>query len=237
VLQLLVTQNFSGDKTLLGYYVRPMRREDVSQVNEIDREAFPTQWPPPNYNRELQNKLAHHIVACDENKMVREPEVKIPPAGSISGLVFRLTRLFRRGRFFGHGLLPAERQYILGFAGIWVLGDEAHITNIAVRNSCQRQGIGERLLIAIIDLAVKLSASVVTLEVRVSNTAAQKLYYKYGFTQVGLRHGYYTDNREDGLVMTTESIASTAFQARLQRLKQAYSTSYGICREESISPR
>jgi len=73
-----------------------MRKEDISQVNEIDREAFPTQWPPPNYRRELQNQLARLAVACDDSKPIEEPEVSAPPAGDISGLANRLKRLFGR---------------------------------------------------------------------------------------------------------------------------------------------
>ncbi len=54
-------------------YVRPMRREDIAQVSEIDREAFPTEWSPPNFGRELENRLAHYIVACDPEKTVDRP--------------------------------------------------------------------------------------------------------------------------------------------------------------------
>jgi len=206
----------------LSYYVRPMRKEDIAQVKEIDREAFRTQWPSPDYRRELQNLLARLIVVCDESKTVTEPGVKAPQEKGIFGLASKVRRLWHRERFFGNRLPPSDRQYVLGFASIWVMADEAHLTNIAVRNQYQRQGIGERLLISIIDLAAELKANFITLEVRVSNTAAQSLYSKYGFTQVSVRPGYYTDNREDALIMSTESIASAPFQARFQRLKQAY---------------
>jgi len=206
----------------LSYYVRPMRKEDIAQVKEIDREAFPTQWPPPDYRRELQNLLARLIVVCDESKTVAETEVKAFPEKGISGLASKVRRLWRRERFFGNRLPPSDRQYVLGFGSIWVMADEAHLTNIAVRKQYQRQGIGERLLISIIDLAAEHKTDFITLEVRVSNTAAQSLYSKYGFTQVSVRSGYYTDNREDALLMSTESIASAPFQARFQRLKQAH---------------
>ena len=206
----------------MSYYVRPMRKEDIAQVKEIDREAFPTQWPPPDYRRELQNLLARLIVVCDESKTVAETEVKAFPEKGISGLASKVRRLWRRERFFGNRLPPSDRQYVLGFGSIWVMADEAHLTNIAVRKQYQRQGIGERLLISIIDLAAEHKTDFITLEVRVSNTAAQSLYSKYGFTQVSVRSGYYTDNREDALLMSTESIASAPFQARFQRLKQAH---------------
>ena len=207
----------------MPYYARPMRQEDITQVNDIDREAFPTQLPPPNYRRELQNKLARYIVACDEDKIVEEPEVK-----AVTGLVSRVKQLLNLERLLGNKLPPPGREYVSGFAGTWVMADEAHITNIAVRESYLRQGIGELLLISIIGLAEELKASIITLEVRASNTAAQNLYAKYGFAQVGVRRNYYTDNREDGIIMTTESITSASFRAHFQRLNQAYFKKYGI---------
>ena len=163
-------------------YLRLMSQEDVPQVTEIDREAFPTLWPPANYERELKNGLAHYIVAGDEG-----------------------------------------RHHIMGFAGLWMLVDEAHITNIAVREKHRRQGIGERLLIATIELAIELGANLITLEVRSSNTEAQKLYAKYGFVRVGLRRGYYTDNREDAVLMTIEDVKSAQVKKKLERLKRAHS--------------
>jgi ribosomal-protein-alanine N-acetyltransferase len=102
------------------------------------------------------------------------------------------------------------------------MADEAHITNVAVRKILRRQGIGELLLIALVELAAKLDARIITLEVRASNITAQSLYSKYGFTQVGLRRSYYTDDKEDGVIMSTPDISSATFQARLRQLKQAH---------------
>ena len=76
-------------------------------------------------------------------------------------------------------------------------------------------------------MANQHAARVVTLEVRVSNAAAQQLYAKYGFSQVGLRRGYYTDNHEDAVIMSTDHIASHSFQAQLQELKKAYTEKWG----------
>ena len=196
-----------------------MCKEDLAQVNEIDREAFPTQLPPPNYRHELQNQLARYIVTCDDTKTFEEPEIK--PEKGTSRFASRIKRWFNLNRSPNHESSLSDKQYIVGFAGIWVLADEAHITNLAVRKRYQRQGIGELLLICTIDLAKALKASIITLEVRASNLAAQNLYRKYGFTQVGIRRGYYIDNREDGILMSTESITSTSFQAHLQQLKEA----------------
>jgi len=205
-----------------------MRREDIGQVTEIDREAFPTLWPPANYQHELQNRLAHYIVACDEDKTVEEPEVEASPEKGFPGLVSKVRQLFNYDRFFNNKLPQSAREYIIGFAGFWIMAEEAHLTNIAVRVRHRRQGIGELLLISIIDLATELKARIITLEVRASNTAAQSLYHKYGFTQVGLRHGYYSDNKEDAILMSVENITSASFQAQLNQLKRAHSRRLGI---------
>ena len=108
------------------------------------------------------------------------------------------------------------------------MAGEAHLTSIAVREQYRCRGIGELLLICVIEKAIALRASMVTLEVRASNVAAQRLYVKYGFTQVGVRHNYYSDNREDGVVMSTTDIASSLFQSSLRQLKQAYFEKWGI---------
>ena len=196
-----------------------MRKEDLSQVMEIDREAFPTQWPPPNYRHELQNNIARYVVVCDDSKAQTEPEIK--PAKGLTGLASRLKRYFHRPS--AGDPTPARREYIAGFAGIWVLSNEAHVTNIAVRQKYQRRRLGERLLLTTIDLAQEMKAGNMTLEVRASNTTAQNLYRKYGFQQAGVRRGYYLDNREDAIIMSTESIASPAFQAQLQQLRESLS--------------
>jgi len=211
--------------------MRYMCKEDVAQVNKIDREAFPTQWPPPDYRRELQNPLARLLVVCDDSHQAEEPEIDTLQEDT-SGLMSGIKRWWRQKGFFRGKSPQSGEQHIIGFASMWVMADEAHITNVAVRSSYQRQGIGEMLLISIINLATELNASIVTLEVRVSNLPAQNLYHKYGFIQMGVRRGYYTDNREDALLMSTESITSAPFQTQLQQLKCDHTKKYG----ESIRP-
>lgn len=212
----------------MPYCVRTMCREDLAQIAEVDREAFPTQWPPANYRHELENRLAHYIVAYDESKEVEESEVEAVPENGFSWLAARVRRLFNHNRFFGNEVSPSSKVYVVGFAGIWSMADEAHITNIAMRESYRRRGVGELLLISIIDLSTELNARFITLEVRVSNTTAQSLYHKYGFNQVGLRRGYYTDDGEDAILMTTENITLASFQAQFQQLKQAHSKKWEI---------
>ena len=210
-------------------YVRLMRKEDIAQVTEIDREAFPTMWPPVNFQRELQNQLAHYCVVYKEGETIDEPEMKaIPEEKGFSYLVSRVRQLFSNNRLISSKPLSLSKQYIIGFAGFWIMAEEAHIINIAVRELYRHQGIGELLLISIIDMATELKAGIITLEVRSSNFAAQRLYSKYGFSQVGLRRGYYTDNGEDAVLMSVENITSAPFHARLQQLKKAHSKKWGV---------
>lgn len=209
----------------MRYYIRYMREEDIPPVTEIDREAFPTTLPPPNYRRELQSPLARYVVACGEAAVSHE---EAAPEPERTGLFSRVRQLFSLSLSSDRELPAAGGQDIVGFAGIWLMAGEAHMINLAVREHCRRRGVGELLLIAIIDLAAELGAKFITLEVRASNVAARCLYAKYGFIQVGLRHGYYVDNREDGVLMSTGSIASSLFQARSQRLKEAHSRRWGI---------
>jgi ribosomal-protein-alanine N-acetyltransferase len=93
---------------------------------------------------------------------------------------------------------------ILGYGGMWIIVDEAHVTNIAVDERYRGRGLGERLLREMMRTAVWLGARRMTLEVRVSNDTAQSLYRKLGFEPSGLRPGYYSDNREDALIMWAE---------------------------------
>jgi len=98
-----------------------------------------------------------------------------------------------------------DRQ-IVGYAGMWVVLDEAHVTNIAVLPSFWGQGIGKKLLTALIDCARSQGAVSMTLEVRRSNERAQRLYSHMGFAEGGVRVGYYSDNQEDALIMWLENL-------------------------------
>ncbi len=106
---------------------------------------------------------------------------------------------------------------IVGYGGMWLMVDEAHITTFAVDPVWRRRRIGERLLLAFIDLALDRGAHEATLEVRLSNLPARRLYEKYGFRPVGLRPRYYSDDHEDALIMTTEPLAGRAMRERIER--------------------
>ncbi|PWT97735.1 MAG: ribosomal-protein-alanine N-acetyltransferase [Candidatus Melainabacteria bacterium] len=106
---------------------------------------------------------------------------------------------------------------LLGYSGFWLIGEEAHITTLAVHPDYQGQYIGERLLINDILEAKKAGARWLTLEVRVSNEKAQNLYFKYGFKSISVRKSYYQDNDEDALVLWTENIETSRFNRLLEK--------------------
>lgn len=95
-------------------------------------------------------------------------------------------------------------ERIVGYAGIWIILDEGHVTNIAVDPAYQRQGIGQGLMDMLTAAAVKRGVIAMTLEVRVSNASAQALYAKLGFVPNGIRKQYYQDDKEDALIMWRE---------------------------------
>jgi [ribosomal protein S18]-alanine N-acetyltransferase len=90
---------------------------------------------------------------------------------------------------------------IIAYAGMWILLDEAHITNIAVHPEYRGAGLGKEILDSIIKEARRSGVSSMTLEVRVGNTAAINLYKKYGFVEAAIRKGYYQDTNEDAIIM------------------------------------
>ena len=107
---------------------------------------------------------------------------------------------------------------LVGYAGCWQILEEVHITNIAVSPDFRRKKIGERLLRKIIDDCYANKAKYITLEVRVSNNAAIKLYEKYGFKSLGTRKGYYQNNNEDALIMWTENIFYDKFKLNYEKI-------------------
>jgi len=109
-------------------------------------------------------------------------------------------------------LLVAEQtvdggRRIAGYAGYWLVVDEAHLSTLAVDPGSRRRGLGERILREAMRQAARQGAEMMTLEVRVSNDPARRLYEKYGFRVVGRRPRYYQDNLEDAILMTREHLA------------------------------
>jgi ribosomal-protein-alanine N-acetyltransferase len=207
-----------------------MQLDDINQVAEIERESFPTMWPPTAYKRELeQNRLAHYILTVERSATFTpsggpEPRPHSSPVG----------RLFGEIRHILHQVEeldlppPDERaELVTGVIGVWMLPDEAHIVTVAVRESHRRRGIAELLLIHAIELAQTRQQALVTLECRVSNEPALALYDKYGFDRVGLRPRYYSDNHEDAYVLTLNYVLTRRFRERFAELRAEHERRWG----------
>lgn len=103
-------------------------------------------------------------------------------------------------------IVGREQGRIVCYAGTWLIHGEAHITNVAVAPEARGKGYGEAVCRGLLHRAKELGAAKATLEVRVSNAVAQQLYHKLGFRAVGVRPGYYTDTREDALIMWKDDL-------------------------------
>lgn len=192
----------------MSFYLAPMRLDDIPEVSRVERQCFSNPWPQSAYRRELRNGannyyvvLWHHDDGADER-----------PARAESRGPLALLPFVRRAD-------PVTTDTIAGFAGMWVLYDEAHITTIGVAPQFRGKGLGELLMVELFEQAVKRNAEWVTLEVRVSNGTAQALYEKYGFTRQGVRKRYYSDNGEDAWIMWSPSLRNPEYIERFDQLR------------------
>ena len=227
----------------MPYYLEPMRLSDVPEVEAIERVSFTSPWTRRAYEYDLtENPLAHYLVVREGVEPPAEkrgegnaqPPVQEAPAGIRQGepptwrqrigaalsAVVRALSLHGMGMRDREALLAGARTPVLGFAGLWMAVEEAHLVTIAVHPDYRGRGLGELLLIGALDLAAGIRASTVFLEVRVSNVAAKRMYDKYGFVLSRVRKAYYSDNGEDALEMVADGIGKPQYQSRLQRLKK-----------------
>ena len=231
--------------------LRRMRAEDIPQVIEIEREAFSPGWVGTQFRRELNSRYCRFLVAyftgdaptTDDAPADDAPasEAVLPPAGGdVAGAPAEAAPAdasmwgrMVRGVKSALGIAGETRPDVLaGYVGIWLQGDQAHITEIAVRDALRGRGIGELLLIGTVRVAFEQGMDEVTLEARVSNFIAQRLYDKYGFNEVGIRKNYYADNREDAVIMTTDPIYAGAYREKFARLQERFLERYGAIRIE-----
>jgi len=186
----------------LPYVIEPMTPADLDEVMAIERASFPLPWSKRAFLSEL----------------------------SLPYSVFRVARLRREewGRVAGEVAAPRrwwsgrrsrpERPPVLGYTGFQVILDEGHIMTVAVHPEHRRRGLGTLLLLDLFEQARLRGVRRLTLEVRVSNLAAQRLYQVFGFHLEGRRLRYYGDG-EDALIMWSETLDSLESQARLEALR------------------
>ena len=213
---------------LMTILLRPLKSADIPRVADIERNAFPTFWPRTPFKRELNNRRIGYLVTT---RVLAPEEIEErqsnPPPANVESLPGRLMTGIRNRLRLEKPPEDHPTDTPLGFVSTWFLADEAHITAIAVEETWRGQGLGELLLIGAIETSMQRNSRVVTLEVRVSNEAAISLYEKFSFRRVGVRKNYYTDNREDAAIMTTEPIHSLSFQQKFSELREAYLQRHG----------
>lgn len=149
----------------MAYLLRAMKKEDISQIVEIEKQSFASPWSAYAFQCELaDNDFAHYLVVTSAD----------------------------------------NSEQVLGYGGMWLIIDEAHITNIAIAPQYRGKNLGEFLLNGLEVLAAQKGAVRMTLEVRVSNKKAQTLYKRRGFVPSGIRPNYYVAENEDALIMWKE---------------------------------
>jgi len=182
----------------LPFVVQPMTLTDVDQVIQIEKVVFGTPWSARAFRFEIvENKHSTMLVVRANGQPASPPRW--------------LLRWLKR---------PAP-QPVLGYGGFWLLVDDAHVANIAVAPDWQGRGLGELLLLSMLQQGAEQGARRATLEVRVSNETAQGLYTKYGFEITSRRKQYYADNGEDAYIMATPPFDRPAFQANLEQCRAA----------------
>lgn len=195
------------------YSIDLMQQEDVPDVSRVERLCFSNPWPSSAYRRELRNQANNYYIVLREHTDVDESAVRERERAEVGRGLNALLPFLRR-----HDE-PASSS-IVGFAGMWILFDEAHVTTIGVLPDRRGRGLGELMLADLFAEAERRNAEWMTLEVRVSNDSAQQLYTKYGFRTQGVRRRYYSDNNEDAYIMWSESMRNPAYLQQLQELRE-----------------
>lgn len=122
---------------------------------------------------------------------------------------------------FSYYVVALDQGKVIGYAGLWLVRDEGHITNVAVSYGSRRRKVAEQLLLHTIEVSLKRGLSTIFLEVRRFNTAAQHLYVRYGFRPVRVRERYYQDNDEDAIELRVENIRSREFMEQFLERRNA----------------
>ena len=187
------------NKLLLRY----MQSGDIAQVLTIDNHSFNPPWSARSYAYEIgESSYSHMVVLTDGQEQPR-------PTG------------WRR--WLQNVNPPATSDTVLGYAGLWHIADEGHISTIATDPDHRGHGYGEILLAAMVYRAITLQASYIVLEVRVSNSVAQNLYQKYEFKTVSTKVNYYRSDNEDAYDMRLDlrdKAMLTRFYDRYWAIKQ-----------------
>jgi ribosomal-protein-alanine N-acetyltransferase len=216
-MRLAADEKMDPDQSPARFRLDVMTQNDVPEVGRVERLCFPNPWPASAYRRELQNPSQNYYVVLRQRPSIALGNGVV--SGQYPPEIGEAKRPLPR-----RSLLPlhlGKRQPdhelsngpLVGFAGMWMAFDEAHVTTIGVDPAHRGHGLGELLFLCMVDEAMARGALWLTLEVRVSNLQAQALYRKYGFTVHGTRKRYYSDNGEDALIMWSRALTDADVRA------------------------
>jgi ribosomal-protein-alanine N-acetyltransferase len=178
-----------------------MEPGDIPSVVAIDRLSFPTPWSASSYAYELKhrNSSFFYVLLKPDSAEDSPPE--------------------RGWRRWLHSATGLRQSRVIGYVGIRLRDAGTHISTIAIHPDWRGNGLGELLLLTALEQSARMERGIVTLEVRPSNKAAQRLYQKYGFQFTGVHEGYYRDG-ENAWLMAVE-IGRNIYRKRLAELRQA----------------
>lgn len=248
----------------MPYILEDMALEDIREVGAIEHLCFSLPWPTSAYRRELKTpETNRYIVArfvppevaaqlgMSEPTVgnitdLRHPELQAaeranhqpqPSSNGNRSLLATLLPWLRNGDHSRAESMHSPSPFpIVGYAGLWLMVDEAHVTTIGVHPDHRGRGVGELLFLGLTDIARQMRAFRMTLEVRVSNTSAQALYHKYGLRNEGVRRRYYSDNGEDAYIMWSEPVSSREFQSRIAALRTELASRMGQNFHQHLPP-
>jgi ribosomal-protein-alanine N-acetyltransferase len=189
----------------MSYLIRPMQLSDIRQVMLIERRSFTMPWPSFVYVHEINHNQDAYMGVIE---VLQDADGEQKRLG--------LSRLWTRE--------VQLRAPLAAYGGIWMDGDEGHISTIASAPDHRGKGFGELMLIALIGRAISMHRRRVVLEVRTSNTVAQKLYDKYHFKVHKTRYEYYPDNQEDAYLMVLEGIDQAYQEMLVERVADLRTT-------------
>jgi [ribosomal protein S18]-alanine N-acetyltransferase len=188
------------------FYLEPMQLEDVAEVSQLDHRCFTNPWPQSAYRREMSNPEGNFYIVLRQ----RLPRAQLREEEAANNTLSRMSRWL---------WADDEKDPIVGYAGMWIRAGEAHVTTIGVAPELRGKGLGELLFVALFEEAIARDAEWLTLEVRVSNTQAKRLYEKYGLKKHGVRRRYYSDNGEDADIMWSESLSVADYVQLVESLR------------------
>lgn len=225
--------NRNDELKMMPFKIRSMKKSDIANVSEIEREIFPGMHSGTSFKKEIKRVDRVFLVAFEcKNSENGLPHFDNPLTMDNVTYFKRVKEKLSQWKktFWNRGLKGPEVEpgCIVGFLGAWYVVDEMHIVSVGVLSHYRRRGVGELLLIGAVNQALANQVSSITLEVRASNTAALNLYHKYNFRELGVRKKYYADDLEDAKIMTANSVDRLSYINLFKQLQENHEDRWGV---------